>query len=143
MGLEFLNNLKNAVENGEFNSEAAKKIIEISNEANGVNVKAVEEKLKNVVLEPVSEEIAVLANTEYEIKMAKLKEEDMINGELALLAEIQFMVQLSIREMFEHIEVLIDTYIENKKELPIALQDAINEIKEKYESLDSKSISIK
>ena len=54
MGNDFLKNLKDAVDSGEFNSEAAKKIIEIDTNAN--NVENVQEKVMKAEAEYIPEE---------------------------------------------------------------------------------------
>ena len=143
---DFLDNLKKAADNEEFNSEVAKKILDINELANskmGAGTPADIERLKETlekrqekaVIEPISEEKAVEANTEYEVKMAQFKKLDAINNHLATLIEIEDMVKLSIADMMGHVEELKDKF---KKEFEIKdlmfgdLSQKIKEIKSKY-----------
>ena len=145
---DFLDNLKKAADNEEFNSEAAKKILDINELADkkiGSGSSEDFEKLKETLekrqeeamIEPVSEEKAVEANTEYEVKMAQFKKLDAINNQLATLIEIEDMVKLSIADMMGHVEELEDKF---KKEFEIKdsmfddLLKKIKEIKSKYNS---------
>lgn len=145
---DFLDNLKNAADKGEFNSEAAKKILEINELADtkikGKNVVKEFENLKESIkkrqegitpLESVSEEKVIEANTEYEKKMAQLKKLDAVNAQLAILIEIEDMVKLSVEDMFSFINELEAKF---KKEFEIKdlmfddLFQKIEKIKSKY-----------
>ena len=147
---EFLENLKNAADNGEFNSDAAKKILEISELADqkmqGTNpeekVEELKEKLEELqneaVVEPVTEEKAIEANTEYEKKMAQFKKQDAVNNQLAMLIEIEDMVKLSIGDMVNHIkgiETRFEKEIESKDPLFTDLVEKIESIKSIYNSI--------
>lgn len=145
---DFLDNLKNAADKGEFNSEAAKKILEINELADtkikGKNVVKEFENLKESIkkrqegitpLESVSEEKVIEANTEYEKKMVQLKKLDAVNAQLAILIEIEDMVKLSVEDMFSFINELEAKF---KKEFEIKdlmfddLFQKIEKIKSKY-----------
>ena len=150
---EFLDNLKNAADNGEFNSEAAKKILEVHDLAEEkLSGKNTVEELENIKsslekrqdeaveggkIEQVSEEKVVEAHTEYEKKMAQFKKLDAVNARLATLIEIEDMVKLSIEDMMGHVEELETNF---KKEFETEdpmfgdLSLKIEEIKSKYES---------
>lgn len=147
---EFLENLKNAADNGEFNSDAAKKILEISELADkkmqGKDPEAEVEKLKESleqrqeeeVVEAVSEEKAIEANSEYEKKMAQFKKQDMVNNQLAMLMEIEEMVVLTIRDMLNHvneIETRFEKEIEGKDPMFDDLSQKIDLIKSTYKSI--------
>lgn len=116
MSSDFLKNLKEAADSGEFNSEAAKKIVEISELADSKiggtpedleNLKKiVEERQKDIVIEPVTEEKAIAANTEYEKKMEQFRMSDAVNKQLAMLIHIEDEVKLSINEMLGFVEEL-------------------------------------
>ena len=145
MGLDFLNAIKNAVESGEFNSDAAKKIEEI-NEIN----KLVDEKIKNkykdgkvnfpkiqpenVVLEKEASEL----QSEYEQKMEVIRQKDNINianKQLATLIEIEDMVKLSIEDMFSFVQELENKFnveLESENQVFGDLFLKIQEIKSKY-----------
>ena len=149
---EFLENLKNAADNGEFNSDAAKKILEISELADKkLQGKNPEEEIENLkeslekrqeeeVVEVVSEEKAIEANTEYEKKMAQFKEQDAINNQLAVLMEIEDMVKASINDMLEHVETLESGLKEKLNTESYAdLKKKIEAIKTNYEKQDRTS----
>jgi hypothetical protein len=145
----FLENLKNSVDKGEFNSEAAKKIIEISKLAetkvpvggfkseedlkglqNSINKRVQESGVKSV-----SEEEALKLNSEYEKKMQAIKEEDAINQQVVTLVDIEDMVKLSIGDMLSFVTELEEKFkkeIEEKKPTYINLTAKIEEIKNKY-----------
>lgn len=136
----FLNNLKNAVEKGEFNSDAAKKINEINELADKkINLDEVAENVKKKVeedrskIQPVEKEVAEAGNLEYENKMNTLKESDQVNSELATLIDVDGMIQLSINDMLEHMKSLEEKYsdkINDDNYKP--LFDKIKEIRDKY-----------
>jgi hypothetical protein len=147
MASNFLENLKNAVETGEFNSEAAKKINEIDKLADTINPKDVEEKIKKIEPVPVSEEEAAMVNSDYEKKMAEIEKEnaankqkadmiDMVDKQLATLIEIEEMVRLSVDDMMGFIDELEDRFPEEITETPhplfAGLSNKIDEIKSRY-----------
>jgi hypothetical protein len=141
----FLENLKKSVETGEFNSEAAKKIIEIDKNADNAKGLILTEEEKNelakkrlgTVLEGavVTEEEVLKLNSEYDKKMAEVKKQDAVNKQLATLIEIEDMVKLSVDDMVSFIKELEDKF---KKEFdendPIfeKLKTKIIETKLKY-----------
>ena len=144
---DFLNNLKKAADNGEFNSDAAKKINEISELADikltgntETNIEKLKESLKKRITDTnktnaVTEEEALELNSEYEKKMEKIKKQDAVNTQLATLIEIEDMVKASILDMFSFTDEL-----ENKFEKEFKLKDPmfddlvkkIRKIKNKY-----------
>ena len=160
---EFLDNLKKAADNGEFNSEAAKKILEINELADtkyrktddGVayvdtpildKLKESLEKRSEEIADPdtvketkaVSEEDVAELNTEYEKKMAQFKKLDMINAQLATLTEIEDMVKLSIEDMFGFVDELEAKFVkEIESEDPMfgELFLKLESIKSKYKSI--------
>ena len=153
MKTSFLDNIKNAVENGEFNSEAAKKILEIEQLADEkIKVadmkdlsKSIDQRLKNAGTKIVTEEEAVAANSEYEKKMEKIKKADEENKKKAELAnvtstleEIESMVIASVEDMFSHINELEDKFnkeFEEKNPIFEKLYVKIEQIKSKYQSI--------
>ena len=107
---EFLDDLNKAVESGEFNSDAAKKINEIDKLANSKtlaqSLEDLDKRLEaNGVKDVSAEEVATL-NSQYEKQMEKFKEDDMINAQTTTLIEIQNMVKLTISDMFDFIDGL-------------------------------------
>jgi len=141
MGNSFLENLKNAVDNGEFNSEAANKIKEINELAD--NVKGFTEKDGEKAREllksqAVTEEEAVELNSSYEKEMEKIKQTDIANKYLATVIEIEEMVQLSIDDMTNYLNETEETLSkekENKNVIFDNLFNKIEEIRKKYNSL--------
>jgi len=150
---DFLDNLKKAADEGEFNSEAAKKILEVHDLAEAkLKGKNVEEELENIKsslearqdeaveseeIKPVSEEKVAEAYTEYEKKMAQFKKLDAINAQLATLTEIEDMVKLSIGDMFSFVEALekqFEKEFETKDPMFGELHLKIESIKSKYKS---------
>jgi len=141
---KFLEDLKNAADKGEFNSEAAKKINEITEAADGksnqMTTDELENSLKNKMdatpVEPVSEDQISELNSEYEKKMAAIKEVDAANNQLAILSEIEEMVRLSIEDMLEHVSNL-ETNIGEKLDTEAIYADLkvkIETIKSEYKS---------
>ena len=148
---EFLNNLKKAVDEGEFNSEAAKKINEIDKRADNFKSKDIEEmetksqeRIDRIEPEEISAKQIAEYQTEYEQKMAFIKRQDLANRQLATLIQIKDMVELSIDDMFQFIGEL-DEQLENQlkeDELFTDLAQMMEEIKNKYKHI-RKSINEK
>jgi len=153
---EFLENLKKAADNGEFNSEAAKKIIEVSELAEsklGAGTPEDLEKLKESLekryeqtkdseevkaTKPVTEEEVIELNSAYEKKMAAIKKLDMVNAQLATLMEVEDMVKASVEDMFSFTDELEAKFVkEFAIEDPVfgELSQKIEEIKSKYKSI--------
>ncbi len=144
---DFLENLKKAADNGEFNSDAAKKILEIneladvksklmdSDELQETLEKRIEADPKDSEEKMVSEEEMLELNSQYEQKMKQLKLIDGVNGRLATLIEIEDMVKASIDDMMGHVEELETQYEkEFEDEVPVFgdLYLKIEEIRTKY-----------
>ncbi|MFW6246597.1 MAG: hypothetical protein ACOC22_00275 [bacterium] len=126
--MEFLKNLKKAVEEGEFNSDAANKINEINELAEkkyaevnskktgkiyedaAVGVNKLEDSLKkrvdDVGHKTVTEEEAKEVNSEYEKKMTEFKKIDLANKQLASITEMEDMILASIEDMIMYCEEL-------------------------------------
>lgn len=132
----FLENLKKSVETGDFNSEAAKKINEIDKLAdivaptNGVAAN-LEKRLEIVGIKIITEEEAVIINSEYEEKMQEIKEKDLALQQIVLLKEIEETVRLSITDMQDFIKTLEDTFDKTKPN-NVELFVEIEKIKNKY-----------
>ena len=163
MASSFLDNLKNAVDKGEFNSEAAKKILEINKLADekiktmvkpnefvtGSEIsESLNKRLEDAGVKTVSEEEAVALNSEYEKKMEEIRLADIENKRLADLAnivdaqlktlvEIEDMVKASIADMFSFTDELEGKFkkeFEEGNQMFAELYAKIVEIKIKYES---------
>jgi hypothetical protein len=145
---EFLENLKKAADNGEFNSEAAKKILEVHNLADAklrgkdvvVELDKIKESLKKrteatvseevKINKPVTEEEIIELNSAYEKQMVAIKKNDMVNTQLATLMEIEDMVKASVEDMFSFInEIEFKFQKEFQDEDPI-LEDLSTKLKE-------------
>ena len=150
----FLDDLKKSVDTGEFNSEAAKKIIEIDKLA---DEKAKENPFKLVIdriektgfAEAVPEEDRIVLNSEYEKQMEEIKKQDeenkriadminVINTQISTLVEIEDMVKLSVQDMLSFAKELEDKFskeIEAKDPMFTELNQKLEEIKLKYISI--------
>jgi hypothetical protein len=117
----FLENLKKSVETGEFNSEAAKKIIEIDKNADNAKGLFLTEEEQNELAKKrldgtlkentvVTEEEVLKLNSEYDKKMEEVKKQDAVNKQLATLIEIEDMVKASVDDMVSFIEELEDKF---------------------------------
>lgn len=158
----FLDNLKNAVEKGEFNSEAAKKILEINALADskipkgGIRSaadledlqKSINDRLDKAGVKTVTEEEAVVLNSEYEKTMEAIRLADIenkrivdltnnVDAQLKTLVEIEDMVKASITDMFSFTNELEGKFkkeFEEGNQIFAELYTKIVEIKIKYES---------
>lgn len=148
----FLDDLKNSVEKGEFNSEAAKKIIEISKLAetkvpvggfkSEEDLKELQNSIDKRVQESgtksVTEEEALKLNSEYEKKMAEIKKQDAINLQVVTLVDIEDLVKLSVQDMFSFITELEEKFKKEIAEADPAFKDLIaklEELKNKYSTI--------
>lgn len=141
MASEFLNQLKETVETGDFNSEAAKKILEINElvDTNSFQRKSLRDKeieggLTPELVESLTPEEAEIINIASEKKMADIKKQDTINQQLAILFEIEDMIKASIDDMFTFTDELESNFAkEFESEDPM-----FGELYQKIESLKSK-----
>jgi len=150
---DFLKKLKDSVDSGEFNSEAAQKINEISElaekkmsdpsivgESDVDKLNSFNETLNNRVkdggIKKVDEKDVDKLNTEYEKKMDEFKKLDEVNRNVAILIEHDDTIDLTITSLLERINEMEKKY---KKELKKPKNDTygqllkkINELKTKY-----------
>lgn len=148
-GSNFLKNLKNAVDTGEFNSEAAKKIIEIDKLADEkftetrdgtkyVNTENLDKLVDEAGVKTVTEEEAAALNSDYEKKMIEIKKQDAVNKQLATLIEVEDMVKMSIDDMLSFIDELENGFekeFESEDPMFGELYQKIEQIKSKYNSI--------
>lgn len=144
---EFLKKLKETLENSEFNSDIAKKFNEINELADAKTKSMSEDELEKSIearidesggVKTVSEEEVSKLNQEYEEKITKINRIDMINKEMALLIEIEDAVNLTIEDMFYHVDLLEKRYgdsLENNDDTVSELFEKIEKIKEKFKSI--------
>lgn len=144
---DFLENLKKAADNGEFNSDAAKKILEVNELANQKSSELDTDQLKESLQKrmeespvpetKVTEEEMLELNSEYEKKMEQIKVTDTANAQLAILIEIEDMVKASIGDMFEftdELEAKFEKEFEAENPFFGDLHLKIEELKSKYKS---------
>jgi len=136
---EFLENLKKAADTGEFNSEAAKKILKVSQLANtklGAGTPEDLEKLKESLEkryskgESVGEKKAVELNSEYDKKMAAIKKYDAVNRALATLMNIEDMVKASVEDMFSYVREVENGFSKELSEKDPVLEELATRLKE-------------
>jgi len=140
MGSPFLENLKNAVDKGEFNSEAAKKIIDIDKLADGkIDPDDLVQKRLEVsgVKSGITEEEAEIVNAEYELKMKEIKERDLVLQQIKTLQEIDETVMLSIQDMRDFVQTLEESF-DKEKPSHADIFTEIENIKNKYSSIINK-----
>jgi hypothetical protein len=149
MASNFLENLKKSVEEGDFNSEAAKKINEIDRLADEKFVKTkdgtkyvttgeLDKMIEKAGVKSVTEEEAAALNSDYEKKMADIKKQDAINKQLATLIEIEEMVKMSIDDMFsfmDELEAKFEKEFEDEDPMYGELSQKIDNITSKYNSI--------
>lgn len=149
---EFLENLKKAADEGIFNSEAAKKILDVNELAdvklgNGSaeDLEKIKEGLEKRLEDSddtksvaVTEEKAVELNTEYERKMELFKKQDGVNKQLATLIDIEDMIKASVEDMFSFTEELESKFEKELKAEDLIFGDLfqkIEELKMKYKTI--------
>jgi len=97
----FLESLKKDLETGEFNSEAAKKIIEIDRLADEKKnaEQLIEKRLEEVGVVKLKTEDVEILNSDYEEKMEKIKRIDAGNERLADLIDREEQILQAINNM--------------------------------------------
>lgn len=144
MGQEdFLKNLQNAVETGNFNSEAAKKINEIAELAEGKIIEKTVEELQDAVEKRVEdsevksipaeelEEVKTVTMTEYEKKMKAFKDQDKVNSEIAVLKNFDYYLLNQLTELGNTIAMLGKKY-EGQNKKWTDLFNLMDELSKKY-----------
>lgn len=131
----FLDNLKKAVDNGDFNSEAAKKINDIDELADTKkDTKVIDNILDKNPPKAITEEEAEVINAEYEKKMLEIKEKDLVLQQIKILQEIDETVMLSVQDMRDFIQTLEESF-DNKNPIHGGIFGEIEKIKNKYSSI--------
>jgi len=134
----FLENLKKSVDTGDFNSEAAKKIIEVDKVADNPSTRAlwnaIEVANKEGAIKTVTEEEAAEIKADYEKKMQEIKEKDLALQQIATLRDIDETVMLSVYDMRDFIKTL-DENFDKTKPINVELFAEIEKIKNKYSSI--------
>jgi hypothetical protein len=143
MASPFLENLKKSVEEGDFNSEAAKKISEIEKLANKkINeIKKLEEieesinkRLEDAGIRTINEEDIKNVNSEYNKKMSEIEEKNAVLKQIKILRDIDENIIICITELFDFIKTLEEAF--NEKNMNhIELFIEINKLKNKYNNI--------
>ena len=136
----FLENLKNDLEKGDFNSEAAKKINEIDKLADTKDNAGdlLEKRLDAAGVKTVTEEEITSVNSDYEKKMEEIKKQDVVNKQLATLIEVEDMVKASVEDMLLYLNELEENFEKQfEEEDPMfgELSQKIEQIRSKYNSI--------
>ena len=145
----FLDNLKNDLDKGEFNSEAAKKINEIAeladlkigkktNVTSNIATPELDKLVSETGVKTVSKEEADRLNSEYEKKMEELKQIDLNNQLLAkvekqidTLKEIDETIKLCVEDLYEFIKETEEVFDKNEPKFS-ELYKEINKLKNNY-----------
>jgi uncharacterized coiled-coil protein SlyX len=104
---EFINNLKKAVEEGDFNSDAAKKINEIDKEANKIKKnkskedieKSINNKIKDSGTKAVDKDNIAELNSKYEKEMQNRAKEEKIYATIATLENLEYSIDKAFDEL--------------------------------------------
>jgi intein/homing endonuclease len=136
----FLENLKKSVDSGEFNSEAAKKIIEVDKLADNANVENIADRLEKSGVKTVSEGEAAEINSDYEKKMQEIKEKDLALHQIAILKEIDETLMLSLYDMKDFVTT-VETSFDKTKSVNTELFQEVEKIKTKYSSIINNQIN--
>ena len=137
----FLNDLKNAVDKGEFNSEAVKKINEIDklateNFSSADEAKnAVDKRLEQAGVKTFTDEELGEIDSSAEKKMLDIEMTNIANKQLAMLIEIEDLVKASIEDMLLSVEEIEEKFSEELEKENPAFADLslkIEDIKNKY-----------
>lgn len=139
MASPFLEGLKKSVESGDFNSEAAKKIIEIDKLAEAPLVPhaytdALTKATESGAIKTVSEEEAAVLSSDFEKSMEDIKEKDLALKQIAILQEIDETLMLSLYDMRDFVTTIEGSF-DKTKPVNAELFDAVEKIKNKYSSL--------
>lgn len=128
---KFLDDLKNSVESGEFNSEAAKKIIEVDKLADSVSgTTALEELQEKVGVKSVTDEEVGTLNSTYVKKMEEINKLDIANKQLAMLIDMEDMVKMSIGDLMSYV-----THVEIEMEKELKENSFFNDLSLKIEEI--------
>lgn len=138
---KFLENLRNAVESGEFNSDAAKRINEIALGADKIKInseedlKELETKLKSSVpVKELTDEEKKQLSLENEKYEEQIKEENKINSLIASIMNQDDSIMLMIEEHVNQLTTIEESYIGDKEKYQNIL-DIINKFRSKYSNL--------
>jgi DNA-binding ferritin-like protein len=142
MNANFLNKLKNALDDGNFNSDIATKLNEIVKVSEGKDYNEVSSKLEKIQaeqesFEDIGDETMGKSVKEHSDMIKKYAREDKINKEIALLIDMDDMVAATISDLVDHCNEVEKRFLEDTKqdEMIRVLRIKILEITEKYNNL--------
>mgnify|MGYP006290691971 CR=1 FL=1 len=135
----FLEDLKKAVEDGNFNSDAAKRINDIDKAANDVNKnkskdeikKSIDEKVENSGAKTVDEDNVAELNSKYEEKMQQRAKEETIYATIATLDNLDNEIEKARNDLFLFIQQQRNKYDPDDSDCA-ELYEKINELTNKY-----------
>lgn len=135
----FLEDLKKAVEDGNFNSDAAKRINDIDKAANDVNKnkskdeikKSIDEKVENSGAKTVDEDKVAELNSKYEEKMQQRAKEETIYATIATLDNLDNEIEKARNDLFLFIQQQRNKYDPDDSDCA-ELYEKINELTNKY-----------
>ena len=131
---KFLDDLKKAADTGEFNSEAAKKIIQVDKLANNANVENLADRLEKAGIKTVEGENIAEINSDYEKSMQEIKEKDLALHQIAILREIDETLMLSLYDMKDFVTT-VESSFDKAKFVNAELFQEVEKIKNKYSSI--------
>jgi len=140
---EFINNLKRAVEEGDFNSDAAKKINEIDKEANNIKKnkskddieKSINNRIKDSNAKTVDKDKIAELNSKYENEMQNRAKEEKIYATIATLDNLEYAIDKAFDELKSFIiqqKTKYDSNDESCKELYEKMDKLINKYNFKF-----------
>lgn len=143
--LNFLNDLKAAVDSGEVNPEIVKKFNNINEQADMVKGKQIPEEIMNKHKETISQlavdkDVAETANAEYEEKMKAIEKQDAINKQLSELIDIEDMVNSCINDMLifvDEIDEMFEKEFSNENPIYSELYLKMTSIRNKFNKLNN------
>jgi uncharacterized protein YdcH (DUF465 family) len=144
----FLNNLKESLDNGDFNSEGAaniNKIVELA-ESKKYDVNTIwNEHLRDLKLAPAEKEVAEAQNAAYADEIKKLEAADAVFAKLArafqldedLTAEIEGIdiSKINVKTATKDLLIFIETLTADLEGIGAEYKESIAEMKKKYENL--------
>lgn len=138
---DFLENLKKAVDEGEFNSDAAKLINDIDELAGekGNNIDELQERINERIDESgkkdsLNEDEVKSINEVNEKFISEITEVDVVNSHVATMLDMEKLVNESILDFISHIKIIENQFFNDKKNNSKyeKLYDELTRIKNKF-----------
>jgi len=141
---EFINNLKNAIESGDFNSDASKKINDIVNTSDGIKYEDARNHLMNIIKSlDVNKNVNIVdyfeSESEYMNYLNNEYHEELLENDINKLILLDTKIHEKIIDLFKYIDELNNKYnvieLNSNDNNLNRLIDLINKIKSKYKSI--------